>query len=171
RGFREGGAEQRDGRDAAALELDRVGDADRGRRSAIAEALHDAVAAGERGEVVFAEVILGRVLAHGRPDRGAEPAGELPGQARQKEIRVELAVIDEAEALAAEAGEPGGGRNWRGFLAHDRIEDGGHAGFGSASSGYSWIQVNPTARPSASGVRRTDEPRASGRWAQPPMTE
>ncbi len=74
RGLGESCAEHRDRGDAAALELHRVGDADRGRGSTISEALHDRIAFGELSDIRLAEVILRRKFADDRPNDDAEPA-------------------------------------------------------------------------------------------------
>src|SRR5262245_43324925 len=155
RGLGKGRAEHGDRGDAAALQLDRVGDADRGRGSTISEALHDGIAFGELGDIRLAEVILRRRFADDRPNDGAEPTRQLGRNARQKEIRVELAVIDEAEALACEVSEPGSGRNRWGCLGDGRIEHGPHI-FGSYQLlGYDWIQFNPkTERPQGALAER-----------------
>src|SRR5262249_34248082 len=111
RGAGESRAEHRDRGDTAALKLHRVGDADRGRGSTISEALHDGIAFGELSDIRLAEEVLRRKFREDRPNDDAEPARYRGGDARQKEMRVELAVIDEAEALACEVAEPGSGRD------------------------------------------------------------
>src|SRR5262249_23758463 len=114
--------------------------ADRGRGSTISEALHDGIAFGELSDIRLAEVILRRKFADDWPNDDAEPASELGGDARQKEIRIELAVIEEAEALACEVPKPGSGRDGWGFLGDGGIEHEPHV-FGFLTS--SWILLDP----------------------------
>src|SRR4029077_5089714 len=130
RGSGERSAEHRDRGDGAALQPHPVGGAARGRGSAISEALHDGIAFGELGDICLAEVILRRKFADDWPNDDAEATREFGGDAREEEIRVELAVIDEAEAFVSEVAEPGSRRDGWGFLGYGGIEREPHV-FGS----------------------------------------
>src|SRR5258707_15765851 len=86
RGLGESRAEHRDRGDAAALQLHRVGDADRGRGSTISEALNDGIAFGKLSDIRLDEGTFGRRFTDAGPKDAAEPPRELGGDARQKEI-------------------------------------------------------------------------------------
>ncbi len=51
-----------------------------------------------------------------------EAVGKLAGKALDEEIGVALAVVDEANALAAKVGKPRSDRNCRNLLDNGRLE-------------------------------------------------
>ena len=100
----EGRAEHGDARNAAAFDFDGISDADRGRGPAIAEALHDRVALRQICQIALGQSILGRGLADDRTMDRREAIGKLRRQPLDEEVGVALAVVDKAEALAANVG-------------------------------------------------------------------
>ncbi len=113
RGFGKGGAEHVDGRNAAPFDLDGVRDIDRGRGAAIAEAQHHRVALRKTRQVGVAQTILRRKLAHDRTGHDRKAVAELAAQPLDEEIGIALAVVDEADALAAQVRQAPGAGNRR----------------------------------------------------------
>ena len=122
RGVGESRAEHIDGRDAAPLDLDRVGDVDRGRGAAIAEAKHHRVALRESAKVGFAQAVLRRELAYDRTGHHAIAVAELAAQPLDEEIGVALAVVDKADAFAAHIGETPRAGEQRRIVGNGRFE-------------------------------------------------
>ena len=119
----ERGAEHRYGRNPAPLDLDRVGNAHGGRGSAIAETLNDRLAGGNLAEVLVREAVLGGGLADHRSGHDPKAIDQHLRDAREKQIRIDLAVVDERDALARKRGKRERGRNGRMLGRDDGLEN------------------------------------------------
>ena len=164
RGVGKGRAEHGDGRNAAPLDLDGVGDVDRSRGAAIAEAQNHGVALRQARQIGLAQTILRRELAHDRTGHDGVTIAELMAQARMKRSALHLLLSTKptrlprrsVRRLAPAMSAAGRRRSVPTDPAPSPLSPCGY--------GYYWIQYNPQI------YRRSNpnsRPRRRGRSSRP----